>query len=283
MSNLAIVTGGSRGIGLAVADRLASLGWDIHLVSANRKNLDRAETLLKSRYSQILVSSSAIDFSDLDQIRKMDAPDGWDLLVNNAGAKVLEDAPRTAQGLEWHLGVNQIAPFALTMRLLSSANPQARVTTVSSIVARKARLSQLRATDLSVGELYARSKFMNLTWAIELQKRLRESSNPVLQTITSSAAHPGFTRASKYGRAYVRPAEYLLAQSTAKGALPILDSALEPLDRDDPFYYRGPRFFELWGESGEAQVPQEALDVETRNVVWSLSEELSGVTTEFLV
>lgn len=283
MSNLAIVTGGSRGIGFAVADQLASLGWDIHLLSANPKNLSRAETLLRSRYNGIRLSSCAVDFSNLDEIRKLPAPQGWDLLINNAGVKVVENAAKTSQGIEWHLGVNQVAPFALTMKLLGSANHGARITTVSSIVARSFNAFQLEATVLSVSQLYARSKLMNLAWAIELQERLIASSDSRFRTITSTAAHPGFTRASKYGKAYVRPAEYLFAQSTARGALPVLDAALTPVTNQAGFYYRGPRVLELWGISGPAAVPEQALDVDVRRQIWSLSESLSGVSAAFLV
>jgi NAD(P)-dependent dehydrogenase (short-subunit alcohol dehydrogenase family) len=283
MSNLAIVTGGSRGIGFAVAEQLLEKKWDVHLVSSNEARLAQAAAELTRRHRSSRVSWQVIDFSDLVQVRKGASllPTGWDALINNAGVKVVESAPVTAQGHEWHLGINQLAPFALTLAALPLANRGARVTTVSSIVARISAPADLLAENLSVSDFYSRSKLMNLAFAIELHERLRSSSNDIFRTMSSTAAHPGFTRASKYGKAYVRPAEYLFAQSSALGAAPIVLAATS--ESGDLFDYLGPRFFELWGNPAPATIPDRAADLAFRRKIWHLSKELSGNSDEFLV
>lgn len=283
MSNLAIVTGGSRGIGFAVAEQLLSKNWAVHLVSSSEARLSTAALELTKRHRGAQVTHQVIDFSDLEQVKagaKL-LPTGWDALINNAGVKVVESAPLTAQGHEWHLGINHLAPFALTLAALPMASRGARVTTVASIVARISAPADLFAEELDVSDLYSRSKLLNLAFAIELNERLRSSSNEKLRSMSSNAAHPGFTRASKYGKAYVRPAEYLFAQSSALGATPIVLAATAQVR--DSFEYLGPRFFELWGKPVLAQVPDRAAEPSFRREIWQLSTRLSGQSDEFLV
>ena len=285
MSNLAIVTGASRGIGLAAAEKLARLGWNLNLVSSNRERLSAVAKQLSDKFPGIEVAFTPIDFSNLDAVREGARllPEGWDLLINNAGVKVVEGAGTTAQDHEWHLGINHLAPFLLTLGLLPTANRGARVTTVASIVARIAAPENLEAPDLDVSALYARSKLMNLVFAIELNERMRASSNPHLRSMSSTAAHPGFTRASRYGKSYVRPAEYLFAQSTRFGAMPIVDAALATVTNSSEFTYLGPRHFELWGRTKPAIAPERASDSDFRQRIWSLSENLSGHSGDYLV
>lgn len=284
MTNLAIVTGASRGIGYEVAVGLARRGWNLHLVSANQSRIESAARAISADYPTSEVSTSAIDFADLDAIRSALSllPNNWDLLVNNAGVKVVEGAGLTVQGFEWHLGINQLAPFALTLGLLPMANRGARITTVSSIVARTSAPTDLFGPFKRVSDNYAASKLVNLAFAYELNLKLRHSANDLFQSMCSNAAHPGFTRASKYGKSYVRPAEYLFAQNVRLGAKPILDAATEPLGSFDAFSYLGPKHFELWGGASPAKLPPRLEDEKLRRDVWRHCEELAGLSADFL-
>lgn len=268
----ALVTGGSRGIGLAVARQLGLRGFSIELISSNSQHLETAATELKSSGVKV-TAMHAVDFADLDAVRKFAADCHvrgieWDLLVNNAGIKVQKAAPRSAQGHERHMAINHLAHFTLTNELLTLAKPRARVVHVSSIVARFAPADIFQARDTSAR--YAASKLANVLTSLELQRRLAAAGS----TITSVAAHPGFTKADPYGTSLTRLAENLMAQSCERGALPIVSAAIA-----DPLLpYLGPRWLELWGTPRAARIPPIASDENLLREVWLTSEQMTGTS-----
>ncbi|MFM5967887.1 MAG: SDR family NAD(P)-dependent oxidoreductase [Micrococcales bacterium] len=274
MGRHAIITGGSAGIGLQVALGLAGLGFDLTLISSNSDRLERARDHIRLR-SRRQVAIARVDLSDLDEVaafaKTRDKP--WNLLVNNAGIKIVENALPSAQGFERHLAVNHLAHFALTAGLMPTALPEARIVSVSSIVARFAPSEVFASSGLSTSQRYAASKLANLGFSIELENLLRSAG----KTQVSVAAHPGFTRAEPYGTRVTRLAEYLMAQPASMGAKPILDAALS----ESPSAYTGPRFAELWGKPTQAWVNPIATDREWLGQLWNETERLTG--TKFQV
>lgn len=81
-----LITGSSKGIGLACAHAFAAEGCDLHLVSRSMENLQRARDELRARH-QTQITLHALDLSDSKNIDVLirDAAD-IDILVNNAGA-----------------------------------------------------------------------------------------------------------------------------------------------------------------------------------------------------
>lgn len=83
---VALITGGSKGIGLSCAEMLASEGCRLHLAARNESDLQSVQSDLSKRF-KVKVSIHAADLSRGDEARKLalDCMD-IDILVNNAGA-----------------------------------------------------------------------------------------------------------------------------------------------------------------------------------------------------
>ena len=88
MRRLALVTGGSSGIGAAIALALARRGWDLLLVARRRERLDAVADA--ARASGATVEASALDVRDGAAVRAwaegcVESLRELSLLVNNAG------------------------------------------------------------------------------------------------------------------------------------------------------------------------------------------------------
>jgi NAD(P)-dependent dehydrogenase (short-subunit alcohol dehydrogenase family) len=119
---IAIITGASRGLGLALARTLASHNWALVLDARGERDLERAVRELGSLTE---VTAIAGDVADPQHRRALVAAAGdhLDLLVNNAS--VLGPSPQPAlseyplEELQRVYAVNVLAPLALTQLALS--------------------------------------------------------------------------------------------------------------------------------------------------------------------
>ena len=95
-NKVAIITGGSRGIGYATADAFLREGATVILAASTQESADRAVATLKEKYPQATVAGISPDLSSLESVRNAfviaTAQYGCvDILVNNAG--VSESTP----------------------------------------------------------------------------------------------------------------------------------------------------------------------------------------------
>lgn len=67
MMKTAVVTGGSAGIGLAIAERLAREGWNVAILARDKDRLEQARTRLLRHGTKVLALS--VDVADADAVR----------------------------------------------------------------------------------------------------------------------------------------------------------------------------------------------------------------------
>lgn len=97
-NKVAIITGGSRGIGYATADRFLKEGARVILTASSQASADKAVAKLKQAHPDATVAGIAPDLSSLESVRSAfrQATEEYgcvDILVNNAG--VSESTPFT--------------------------------------------------------------------------------------------------------------------------------------------------------------------------------------------
>lgn len=97
-NKIAIITGGSRGIGFATADKFLQEGATVILTASTQDSADKAVALLKEKYPDSVVAGISPDLSSLSSVREAfrSATEKYgcvDILVNNAG--VSESTPFT--------------------------------------------------------------------------------------------------------------------------------------------------------------------------------------------
>lgn len=95
-NQVAIITGGSRGIGYATAEKFIKEGAKVVIAASSAANAQKAATKLQEKYPAAKVGSISPDLSSMESVRQAfaqvaDEHGSIDILVNNAG--VSESTP----------------------------------------------------------------------------------------------------------------------------------------------------------------------------------------------
>jgi short-subunit dehydrogenase len=120
----AVITGGSRGIGKAIARKFAANGYNLFLCSRHEESLLSTAEELTAEFPSVTVQAKAFDLGKKQQARffarwVLELAGSVDILVNNAGTFVpgnVSDEPEGA--LEEMLDVNLCSAYHLTRALL---------------------------------------------------------------------------------------------------------------------------------------------------------------------
>ncbi|WP_208605842.1 SDR family NAD(P)-dependent oxidoreductase [Streptomyces albus] len=182
--NVALVTGGSRGIGAAVALRLAEDGADVVLTYQN--SAERAAEVVEriqaaGRRAHALQADSAVPEALTAAVDEAATVFGrLDILVNNAGVFLV--GPLETLGpaeIDRTLAVNVRAPFAASQAAARHMDRGGRIISIGSNVADRAPFPGLA--------LYSMSK----TALVGMTKGLARELGP--RGITANLVHPGPT------------------------------------------------------------------------------------------
>jgi NAD(P)-dependent dehydrogenase (short-subunit alcohol dehydrogenase family) len=135
MSPTAIVTGASRGLGLALAQALAERGWRLVVDARGEEELEAARAVLAERTEILAVAGDVADARHRG-VLVATAGERIDLLVNNASTLGASPLPPLAgypiAVLEEVLRVNAIAPLGLAQLVLPRMPAGGRIVNVTS-------------------------------------------------------------------------------------------------------------------------------------------------------
>jgi NAD(P)-dependent dehydrogenase (short-subunit alcohol dehydrogenase family) len=218
-----LVTGSSRGIGLAIAQAFAACGARLHMLADDAEVMAQAARLGASGHQADIREAPAID-------PVVAAIGPLDVLVNNAGIERLtpldDGSPENEATFRWIIEVNVIGTFVTTRAALRSMGWGGRIISTASTWGR-------------IGEplfgAYVASKHavigLTKSWAKELGPR----------GITVNAVAPGWVRTESSMRSLTRMSERadraehkLLQQIIDHQALPGL---MEPDDIVGPYLF----------------------------------------------
>lgn len=288
---LMLVTGANRGIGFEAARLLAQRGAHVVLACRSAERGAHAMRRVAAYAPDAELELLPLDLGDLASVRQaVDAfreqHDHLDVLINNAG--VMAVPGRTVDGFELQLGTNHLGHFALTGLLFPAllAGERPRVVTIASNAHRRATmrfddLNSKRAYDPWAA--YGQSKLANLLFTFELQRRAARANLP----LTALAVHPGFATTGLFAtgsptaRRATRLAGAIVGQDAAHGALPTVAAAALAEARGGDYWGPGGRT-RLRGLPRPTTTASNATDVAAAQRLWTLSEQMTGVTFDLL-
>jgi short-subunit dehydrogenase len=205
----AVITGGTKGMGLAIAEIFAANGFELAVTARTQSDLDALQRDFSERFPAVKLLAFRADLSQKSEIQAFaDAiANRWpavDVLVNNAGifqpGKLLEDPDGFLENM---LNVNFWGAYHLT-RALAPAMVRAgkgHVFNICSVA------SQAAYPDSGA---YAVTKFALLGFSKSLRMELRESGVKV------TAVLPGATWTSSWAGTTLDPKRFVAAADVAK-------------------------------------------------------------------
>lgn len=182
----ALVTGGSRGIGFAIAEAMSQAGASVVIIARNAEALEEARR--KLLHAGRSVSAFAFDAARLDEIpdfyrRVAQATGGIDILVNNAGA-VVRGTAESVDLSDFHrlVELNLTAVFVLCQEFAKERigrGKPGKIINIASIMSETVR-SGAAAYAMTKGGIRQLTKALAVEWAPH--------------GIHVNAIGPGFTR-----------------------------------------------------------------------------------------
>jgi short-subunit dehydrogenase len=214
-----IITGASRGLGLAMAEAFAKEGHDLYLTSRSEVNLYHALASLQARFPDQIIKAKAFDIGlktgavEFGQWVLGSAVE-TDILINNAGifepGRVIDESEGQ---MEKMLNTNFLSAYYVTRMLLPSMmeRKSGHIFNMSSIAALQAYPN---------GGSYSISKFALTGFS----KNLREELKPY--SIKVTCVYPGAVYTDSWAAAGISPGRIMKATDIADTVVQI--SKLSP-------------------------------------------------------
>ena len=289
-----IVTGGNSGLGYESVKAFAEKGATVIMASRSVEKAEKARTELLIHIPGAKINIMQLNLSDLNSVKLFCQEfktqyNRLDVLLNNAGI-MMTPYSFTEDGFESQFGTNHLGHYALTGLLfdLIVKTPESRIVNVSSLAHKKGKIhfdnllfNGGKSYDPMVS--YRQSKFANLLFTYELQRRLKSSG---LKTI-AVAAHPGVS-ITNLGNHLKGKLLYkifmlfsgILTHPQEQGALPQIRAAVDAAVKSGQYY--GPdKMGEMKGDPVLVQSTPESHNLEEAKRLWEISEQMTGVKFKF--
>jgi len=181
-----IITGASKGLGRAIAEKFAANGYDLMLTSRNPTALAAAARQLESRYPAVAIRTKTADLGDKELAQQfgrwvLESGASVDVLVNNAGQFIPGSVADEAEGvLERLIAVNLYSAYHLTRTLLPHmmARRTGHIFNICSVASLKA---------YSNGGAYSISKYALAGFSANLREEMK------VHGIKVTTVYPGAT------------------------------------------------------------------------------------------
>lgn len=204
-----IITGASKGLGRAMAERFAAGGFTLYLCSRNEKNLSETIEVLKVRYPGVTIHGRAVDMgikSEAAAFGKwlLDAGVEIDVLINNAGVFLPGSVYDEPEGLlEQLMAVNLYSAYHLTRKLLPAmmARRSGHIFNICSIASFKAWAN---------GGAYSITKYALAGFSANLREELKPHN------IKVTSVYPGATYTDSWAGTGVDPQRIMKAADVAE-------------------------------------------------------------------
>ena len=291
---LALVTGGSSGLGVETGRALAAHGAEVILTARDLAKGEGVAEEIRAATGNAGVSVEELELDSLDSVRAFaerflarNRP--LNLLINNAGVMACP-LGHTRDGFEMQFGTNHLGHFLLTCLLVPALErgAPARIVSLSS---RGHQMSPVVFEDIQFEQrpyhkwaAYGQAKTANVLFAVELERRLGERG------IHAYAVHPGVihTELSRH----MEPEDFELLQSRARergegemrlksvaagAATSVFAAAWPELEGRGGVYLEDCQVAKIDdSEDAVGGVRTYALDPEAARRLWAVSEELVG-------
>ena len=269
---VALVTGGTSGIGLATAAGIAKEGYAVTLLVRDRGRGAAARDTILAQAPDAQVGLLEGDLASQRSVRKAAAAflkdhQRLDVLVNCAGV-FLPEREVTEDGVEKTLATNYVGGFLLTELLLPALRRAApsRIVTVASRYGR----TQVVFEDLNVQQrkwsyltAVPQSKLAQVLWTQELAGRLQGTG------VTANCVHPGLvanTKLLEQTGGFFRWMTNRLGGTPEKGA----DTVVWLATAADVAGETGG----MWAGRRRIKTPGQGSDPEARKRLWAETEKL---------
>jgi len=200
-NKVAIVTGASRGIGLAVAEELAGMGYSLGLVARSNEDIKKSAMEIEERFPAVSIITGAFDVADSlsidDFVRHVCSELGdVSVLVNNAGEYKTGTSEMPSETTERLMNVNFLAATRFVQAVLPSMKKTGKgyVFNVASICGVEAFSD--------VGS-YSASKFALVGYSSSLSQELASSG------IKVTALCPGWVNTRQAVNAPIKPEDMI--------------------------------------------------------------------------